>query len=1455
MMKSFSAFLLLLLASLLPVSAQDTTEVWGHMIYNSAWNGVTNHRCIVKFNVSEKPEYTTIYSGVGFSLYLSSTFSEDALNLEEVYQINGTPRCIDHRVSTKTWKEISHTDRIYSADVSSNCSAYDPKTRLVYGQFYNDDRTHLDFGTVDFEHLDRTGGRTAIRPITTGDTTYVALAFDDRGCLYGVTLNGSLIHVDKSTGYGSFIGHTGIKPSTNYQSMAYDKKNKRLLWNGVTSVAIGDSTGVLSSLYSIDTNSGKATKLFDFPGNAEFVSLHVPYKPAQLAPDTVTNLKAEFQKANTTGTVSFTLPAKAVVGSALTGQLHWILKDGTTVAAEGNAAVGTNVSKSVTVTRGYHSFHVAVSNSAGESAEVYTPNSWIGDDNPKPAQSVTLKTDRTTGAAMLSWKKPEGGVHNGYIGQVKYDVVRYPDNVKVASALSDSTFSETLPTTSLKAFTYGVTAIAEGGDKAEEAQSNRGWAGTTWEVPVSESFDDAESMSPWFVINNNNDRFFWKYDDLNHCPYFSASSTSNDDWLLSPFIHMQPDRKYIISFDAIENTPNNGVEYRNTFNVYFGKLRSTEIALLDDSIQLNSKGVSKRHLKYVVAPNADGKYCFAIRDISPKYTMAGTLFFENFKVDVYAKYTAPDSVRNLTVTPAERGELKATVTFTTPTKTMGGDALSALTGAYVVRDDSVVIKKFDTVSPGQQLSAEDDNVSTDGFHTYTAYAINSEGDGVKYDSTAYVGIDIPKQPRPLKLINNGDGTGVFLWEEPEVVGVNGGYVSTSDLTYNLYYYSGGAPQLQKKGITSNFAALNIPNTGDQKSYRFLVSAVSRAGEGRLVISEPVLGGAPYPAPFKESWANCRSTYSPWIMDTYKDNGFQFISTNSSDNDNGALYFTNVSGGEGKCTLYSPMVSLDKCVQPYVKLAYYYSRSMRDVKFSIGIEKPNLDIVYLDTIDFGKQTGSTGWREVSSSIEKYKDLKYVRVVVYVENKNVGKQFIIDNMRVENAFDNNLSVSIHVPAITRKGKTIKCTAAVKNNGNNPINGYDVIVRADGEEFDRLHVTEKINVDSTIYHTFTYAIPPTAPDSMKFEAEVDASTDDYDADNVAERTIDVKPSEFATTTLAGTKNGDVVSLTWQAPANTNARVTEDFESIEPFTLTDFAPWKVVDGDAAYTNGPAYFTFPHIFEPMAFICLDNSQMDGVQKYPQYDAHSGNQYLADFSTVNYVKANDDWLISPELSGEAQTVRLYVKTPEENYYPEKFEFRWSTTDDKVSSMTNRLNDTCYNAIYEWGYLDAPVPAGAKYFAIHVNTSEKPHFMIMLDDITYSRGGLKPVAYYIYQDGRLVGTVNPNDFAGDSYTMTVSESEPHKYNVAVVYDEGISPLSNTVNTDPTGIATVRSDNWTVAVRGPQVYVNGLDGHPLLVTDTAGATFYHGIASGQVRVELPAGIYIVRVGDVTKKVVVK
>ena len=75
--------------------------------------------------------------------------------------------------------------------------------------------------------------------------------------------------------------------------------------------------------------------------------------------------------------------------------------------------------------------------------------------------------------------------------------------------------------------------------------------------------------------------------------------------------------------------------------------------------------------------------------------------------------------------------------------------------------------------------------------------------------------------------------------------------------------------------------------------------------------------------------------------------------------------------------------------------------------------------------------------------------------------------------------------------------------------------------------------------------------------------------------------------------------------------------------------------------------------------------------------------------------ANDDWLISPELSGEEQVVSFYVKSIT-MAYTERFRVLYSRDTKSISDFVKVAEANYYTPGGKWRKFSVRLPEGAKY---------------------------------------------------------------------------------------------------------------------------------------------------------------
>ena len=367
--------------------------------------------------------------------------------------------------------------------------------------------------------------------------------------LYGIGDNGNLYKIDVNTAKETLVGSTGVIVSDattqfNVQSGEIDHETGIFYW------ACTDVKGK-SALYTVDLTTGKATKIGDFMNNEQIAMLSIPKETVKgTAPALASNMSLAFDKASLTGNVNFTAPTTTYAGGKLTGSLDYVVSVDGKEATKGTVNAGEKVSASVTTKRGIHSISVICSNSAGNGPKAYV-NGFIGDDTPLKPANVKATVNVTTGKVQLSWDAVTKGINNGYVGDITYNVVRYPDKKAIATATTVTSLNDNLPNGDFTGYYYTVQAVS-GTRKSEAVKSNSVSFGKPVEPPYTLTNTNENSVNVCTILDANNDGVTWKYlqNDGSNLPAIEISNgeVTHDDWLILPALSLKAGVLYNLTY-------------------------------------------------------------------------------------------------------------------------------------------------------------------------------------------------------------------------------------------------------------------------------------------------------------------------------------------------------------------------------------------------------------------------------------------------------------------------------------------------------------------------------------------------------------------------------------------------------------------------------------------------------------------------------------------------------------------------------------------------------------------------------------------------------------------------------------------------------------------------------------------------------------------------------------------
>jgi len=434
---------------------------------------------------------------------------------------------------------------------------------------------------------------------------------------------------------------------------------------------------------------------------------------------------------------------------------------------------------------------------------------------------------------------------------------------------------------------------------------------------------------------------------------------------------------------------------------------------------------------------------------------------------------------------------------------------------------------------------------------------------------------------------------------------------------------------------------------------------------------------------------------------------------------------------------------------------------------------------------------------------------------------------------------------VPSQMLPNEAGKVTVNIKNVGLDKVRGnkYSVklfvngteagIITNEGYNGNEDIYTQDLEASQSVDLTFDFTAPVQSG-AVEITAEIVYEEDERSTNNKAADNVFVLTGKsLPTPVLSGQYNDadESVVLTWTKP---EGHVLEGAEAYLPFTFKNLNDWTMVDGDKNHTqkfnNWNSSVDFPNWNTPKAFIVMEPyaagmgpDVMVGGEKFLP---HSGHMYFAAFHSASSATKdwadNDDYMVSPKLNGEAQTVKFWAKGYRgaesagyvtEAQYKESLEVLYTTQDIDLANIETLLKDgTTFQVAKEtfvindkeWEQYSAALPAGAKYFALHRNTPAADAFIMMIDDIEFTVAAQEPTAYRIYVNGAMMG-----EQPADVTSVTAQDVDfRNEYFVTAVYE---------------GLESAPSNVWSVNIEEADDLVKGPDSYHIYKVDAKKSTY--------------------------------
>ena len=1259
-------------------------------------------------------------------------------------------------VNIDTWQVEDAPTPLPDFSLAAIETAQDPNTGEIFGEFRNAQGNGQEWGVINYATKTRTS-------IAQTFNSYVALGIAQDGYAYGVAQDGYLYKIDRTTGSETQIGNTGVNVLTEsgtcyFQSGEIDPKTNTFYW------AATDANGV-SALYTVDLTTGAASKVGDYASDyegANVTGLLIPMPVAEDgAPAALTDLQAIFEGGSLSGEITFTAPTKAFDGTnSLTGNLGYRIIVNSTDTLKGTVEAGQVATVDVTVAEGLNQFVAYTFNSVGNSPAAKT-SAFAGTDTPAAPTDVKFEAEEQ-GAVRLTWNAAKG-LHDGWLGSVRYDVARISgeDTVWVGKDITATTFEEQIAQAKLKAYRYGVVAKNEKGISAI-ALSNEQLLGNAFEVPYFCDFDN--SLELYTVIDANNDGATWNWDAPTKSAAYHWSTTGpGDDWLITPPLHLMAGKNYKVSFKARST---NGALYPEKLEALWGTGNSPEQlteSLLPLTV-LDKEGYEQ--FEKVIQPTVEGKYYLgfhAVSDASMYY-----LYLDSIYVEDAPDAKSPGPVTNLKAVGDPTGELQATLSFNAPTTTLGGEALSSLTKIEVRKGDDLV-GSVENPYPGDALTVTDNNASQ-GTNYYSVYAYNATGAGPRASTSTFVGVDMPDMP----IVTATDNTQSVKLAWQPVKGLNGGVVQPTKTRYDIFnvseqgYVSDSLTSVI--GITEyDITGLSNDEGSPQRYRTWAVRSANGAGESNFGVAAIVVG-KPYELPFHQSFKN--ATDEGFFMGINHGEGnyqWQITSEASVDDDGGSQAFS--AGGAASGDVYTGKITLNGANDPHL-LFYYKAWENLPATLTALVEHKDGTLTELFSRDFNQATDD-GWTPAIVKLpESLIAEDYIKVHFNVTTTQglMGHKVYVDNINIVDPVKNDAAISLSAPESIKKGQTLTVDMNLKNNGLDELVNPRVKVTVNGESL----ADSALNLQLGLLESAVIPVEIATSilddnDHLTVKTELFNEGDLVADNNTA--TIDVvavaAEVNVPTDLHCTSQQGGNVTLAWTAPETSYLSKTDDFESYQPWS-TSFGDWTTIDVDGGLAQAlSSMATYPHQGEAFAF--MDWQPSDLFQSGVGLDPLSGTKALVGICQLNesrtqYVDA-DNWLISPHLSGREQTISFWVNNfPQQGYGTETFQV-WTSTTNTDKTSFQMIGSDYTQSTGQWTKIEVQLPEGTTYFAIRQNTSASQAFIFMLDDISFEVANCAS-SYRIYREENLIGSTTATTFTDQG----VADGN-HNYAVTAVYPDG------------------------------------------------------------------------------------
>lgn len=884
--------------------------------------------------------------------------------------------------------------------------------------------------------------------------------------------------------------------------------------------------------------------------------------------------------------------------------------------------------------------------------------------------------------------------------------------------------------------------------------------------------------------------------------YYTSYSPYVKDYITTPDLALEAGSMYKVELTPLSYT--SGTSNAATIELLLGQ---------GDDPRNFSSLAEYTNLPYIGTPNASHlKSCeFAVAaDGNYRISILGKSKFAkvyNFQVFKLGPSACPAAPADFTVTPDASGATNATVTFTLPSSTITGQALSGELSYSIKREGTEV--NPGTGAPGAAVSWTD-AAAPEGVVKYSVEVSQGEETADAVETTVFIGIETPAAVGNPAFTSEGD-VHTVTWEAP--AGIHGMSLDPASLVYTVSrVLDGTATELGTVTGATTYTDTYTPSRPVKLQYSITATNVSKVSEPALTESVKV---GHIDLPFADSFAGA-SFGGAWdveragTIDNYAWKPFEKFQVGrygSSadilpvDEDGGLVGFESYNANaSNQSRLVTAPISRSSSIAPAVEFWFHHDSSSNKANEGIKLQVSNDNGEWVDVADGHiirykpADSDQLGWQKYTILLGDAlaADCSTYRVGFLTVNE-YGNNMALDAVRIFNAVEGDMQVSVNGPATMIAGKEATLEVNVANNGSTPIaaTAYTLDLASDlGVEFTAPELVDLAPLSSVKYtYTFTIdAVQVAEADSYTFTATVNYPDDTLPENNTS------APLEIATgfaahdavenLVLSDGENGK--TLTWDAagePGYAPLKISEDFEDSEIGATDNINGFTILDLDEQ--SGSTWYMCSgsklNVFKPNSTLEVKGEHALGV-------------------TIGSYYRQNDWLISPALSAaDISTFELTLKIGfKESSSSHDFEILYATEDYDPENPVEAFSSNIIKKETTSSYGSDPIkannklttrkytgiPPTAKYIAIHLNSYVSYGSAMWLDDILIEENNPAPLlGYNVYQKG--VGRLNAELLSSAELSFLLeslqapADGSDLVFFVTAVYPDGEAVPSNEV----------------------------------------------------------------------------